>query len=223
MKQPISCYFGTVREKFDRILEKVLDVDAASYFLVLCIITILMLWAKKSLVENETVAFQILQEDGRFGPFQMLNTLQFVSIPIIYGYKISLITFVLWIGAFMFGYKITYTQMWKIVAVSETIFLIPEFLKIIYFILVDFQPTIYDIKAFYPLSLISFFNYDTLALNWHYPLKALNLFEVLYWFVLIEAIHVKAQKKRSYATAIVFSSYVLFFFVWLIYYVLVYD
>ena len=212
-----------MREKFDKVLEKVLDVDAASYFLALCIITILMLWAKKSLVENETVAFQILQEDGRFGPFQFLNALQFLAIPIIYGYKLTLIAFVLWIGSFMFGYKITYTQMWKVAAVGETVFLIPEFVKIIYFIMVDFQPNIHDIKAFYPLSLIGFFDYDTLALNWHYPLKALNLFEVFYWFVLVEAIHVTAHKKRSYATAIVFSSYVIFFFVWLIYYVLVYD
>lgn len=212
-----------MREKLDKFLEKVLEGDAVSYFLALCIITFLMLWAKKSLVENETVAFQILQEDGRFGPFRILNALQFVSVPIIYGYKITLIAFVLWVGSFMFGYKITFTQMWKVATISETTFLLPEFIKIIYFILVDFQPTIHDIKAFYPLSMISFFDYDTLSLNWHYPLKALNLFEVLYWFVLVEAIHVTAHKKRSYAIGIVFTSYVIFFFVWLIYYVLVYD
>lgn len=116
-----------MREKFDRFLEKILEVDAASVFLLLCILTILMLWSKKSLVENETVAFQILQEDGRFGPFQILNALQFFSVPIIYGYKLTLIAFVLWVGAFMFGYKITYTQMWKIAAASEIFFLIPEF------------------------------------------------------------------------------------------------
>jgi hypothetical protein len=212
-----------MREKVDKLFEKLLDGDSVSYFLALCIITILMLWAKKSLVENETVAFQILQEDGRFGPFRILNTLQFLSIPIIYAYKFTLIAFVLWVGAFMFGYKISFSQMWKVATISEVSFLLPEFIKIIYFIMADFQPTILDVKAFYPLSMIGFFDYDTLSLNWHYPLKALNLFEVLYWFILVEAIHVTTHKRWSYAVAIVFTSYVFFFFVWLLYYVLVYN
>lgn len=212
-----------MRDKFDKFLEKLLDVDAASYFLLLCILTILMLWTKKGLVENETVAFQILQEDGRFGPFQILNALQFVSIPIIYGYKLTIIAFTLWVGSFMFGYKITFTQMFKIATVAETVFLIPEFVKILYFILIDYQPTIHDIKAFYPLSMLGFFEYANVPGQWLYPLKALNLFEVFYWFVLVEAIHVTAKKKRSYAVAIVFSSYVFFFFIWLVYYGLVYD
>ena len=212
-----------MREKFDKFLEKLLDVDLASVFLLLCILTMLMLWGKKSLVENETVAFQILQEDGRFGPFQILSALQFFSVPIIYGYKLTLIAFVLWVGAFMFGYKITYSEMWKVAAAAEIFFLVPEFFKIVYFIMVDFQPTIHDIKAFYPLSMMSLFDYNSVPIQWHYPLKALNLFEVGYWFILVEGIHVTAKKKRSYATAIVFASYVLFFFIWLVYYGFVYD
>ena len=56
-----------------------------------------------------------------------------------------------------------------------------------------------------------------------YPLKALNLFEVLYWFVLVEAIHLTAKKKWNYALAIVFTSYVPFFLIWLVYYTQVYK
>lgn len=210
-------------EKFDRFLEKILDVDGASIFLLLCILTMLMLWGKKSLVENETVAFQILQEDGRFGPFQILNALQYFSVPIIYAYKLTLIAFVLWVGSFMFGYKITYSQMWKIAATAEIFFLVPEFFKIFYFIIVDYQPTIHDIKAFYPLSVMSLLDYNSVPIQWHYPLKSLNLFEVVYWFILVEGIHVTAGKQRKYAIGIVFTSYVFFFLVWLVYYGFVYD
>ena len=204
-------------------LQAMLETGPIAYFLALCIVTFLVLFTKKALVENETVAFQILQEDGRFGLFQLFNTLQFIAIPLIYAYKATLIAFVLWVGSFMFGYRITYSQMWLIAIIGETVFLIPEFIKIMWFILVDHQPDIWEIKAFYPLSLMGFFDPTTLADNLHYPLKALNLFEVLYWFVLVEAIHLTAKKKWNYALAIVFTSYVPFFLFWLIYYTQVYK
>ncbi len=200
-----------------------LDTQTLAYFLALCIVTFLVLFAKKSLVENETIAFQILQEDGRFGMFKIFNALQFLAIPLIYVYKATIIAFVLWVGAFMFGYRITYKQMWHVALVSETVFLLPEFAKIMWFILVDHQPEIWEIKGFYPLSLINFTDYMALADNLHYPLKALNLFEVAYWLVLVEAIHITAHKKWSYAFAIVFTTYVPAFLIWLIYYTQVYK
>ena len=48
-------------------LEAMLETGPIAYFLGLCIVTFLVLFTKKALVENETIAFQILQEDGRFG------------------------------------------------------------------------------------------------------------------------------------------------------------
>lgn len=193
------------------------------YFLALCIVTFLVLFAKKAIVENETVAFQILQEDGRFGIFQIFSNLQFLAIPLIYTYKVTVIAFILWVGAFMFGYKITYKQMWRVALVAETVFLLPEFAKIMWFILMDHQPDIFEIRYFYPLSLINFFDAEMLSPQFHYPLKAANLFEILYWFVLIEAVHLTANKKWNYAMAIVFSTYVLGFIIWLIYYTQVYK
>ena len=204
-------------------LEAMLETGPIAYFLALCIVTFLVLFAKKALVENETVAFQILQEDGRFGIFQIFNTLQYIAIPLLYAYKATLIAFVLWVGSFMFGYRITYSQMWLIALIGETVFLIPEFIKIMWFITVDHQPDIWEIKAFYPLSLMNLFDPSSVPDNLHYPLKALNLFEVIYWFVLVEAIHLTAKKKWNYALAIVFTSYVPFFLIWLVYYTQVYK
>jgi hypothetical protein len=209
--------------KWRKALAQALESDTLAYYLALSIITFMVLFAKKSLVENETIAFQILQEDGRFGIFQILNTLQFLAIPIIYLYKVTIIAFVLWVGAFMFGYKINYRQMWHVALVSETVFLLPELAKILWFILVDHQPELTEIKYFYPLSLMNFFSPASVADNWIYPLKSLNLFELLYWFVLVEAIHGTAKKKWNYSFAIVFSTYVLGFLIWVIYYTQVYK
>ena len=210
-------------KKWRKTLSYMINTDTLAYFLALCIVTFLVLFAKKSLVENETVAFQILQEEGRFGIFQLLNTLQFLAIPIIYAYKATLIAFVLWTGAFMFGYKITYKQMWHVALVAETVFLLPEFVKIMWFILIDRQPELQEIISFYPLSLMNLFDSAVVADNFQYPLKALNLFEVLYWFVLVEAVHLTANKKWNYAFAIVFTTYVPLFLFWIIYYTQVYN
>lgn len=209
--------------KWRNALSNVLETETIVYFLALCIVTFLVLFAKKALVENETVAFQILQEDGRFGIFQIFSNLQFLAIPLIYTYKVTVIAFILWVGAFMFGYKINYKQMWRVALVAETVFLLPEFAKIMWFILMDHQPDIFEIRYFYPLSLINFFDAEIISPQFHYPLKAANLFEILYWFVLIEAVHLTANKKWNYAMAIVFSTYVLGFIIWLIYYTQVYK
>jgi len=210
-------------ERWRKAMTYIINTDTMAYFLALCIVTFLVLFAKKSLVENETVAFQILQEEGRFGIFQILNTLQFLAIPIIYAYKATLIAFVLWVGAFMFGYKISYKQMWHVALISETVFLLPELVKIMWFILIDRQPEIQEIISFYPLSLMNLFDATTVADHLQYPLKALNLFEVLYWLVLVEAIHITAAKKWNYAFAIVFTTYVPLFLFWMVYYTQVYK
>jgi hypothetical protein len=212
-----------MREKWRKTFTNLINTETIAYFLGLSIITFLVLFAKKSLVENETVAFQILQEEGRFGIFQLLNNLQFLAIPIIYAYKATVIGFILWVGAFMFGYKISFKQMWHVALVSETVFLLPELVKIMWFILIDKQPELQEIISFYPLSLMSFFNSASVADNLQYPLKALNLFEVLYWFILVEAIHITAKKKWNYAFAIVFTTYVPLFLFWMLYYSWVYK
>jgi hypothetical protein len=212
-----------MREKWRKPLTYLVNTETIVYFLGLSIITFLVLFAKKSLVENETVAFQILQEEGRFGIFQVLNNLQFLAIPIIYAYKATVIGFILWVGAFMFGYRISFEKMWHIALVSETVFLLPELVKIMWFILIDRQPEIQEIISFYPLSLMNLFNSASVADNWQYPLKALNLFEVLYWFVLVETIHITAEKKWNYAFAIVFTTYVPLFLFWMLYYTWVYK
>jgi hypothetical protein len=123
----------------------------------------------------------------------------------------------------MFGYRITYKQMWHVALVSETVFLLAEMVKIMWFILIDRQPEIPEIIAFYPLSLMNLFDPAMVADNLKYPLKALNLFELLYWLVLIEAVNITAGKKWSYAFAIVFTTYVPGFIIWVIYYTQVYK
>lgn len=199
------------------------DINTVGYFILLCAATLALLIVKKTFIENSTTAFEILDERGEMGIFHAISALQYLTIPMVYLWKFTIITFVIWVGVFMFGYKITFTQTWKVVLISESVFLIPEFLKICWFLFIETDPNLFDIREFYPLSLINVVDTSSLADKYFYPLKALNVFEILYWFVLVHGVHIMAGKRKNIANAIVFSSYVLFFFLWLGFFILVYK
>lgn len=212
-----------MQKQSERIFENLLKTPTYLLFLGLCLGAILILWTRIQLVENETIAYQILQEQGRFGVFKLFNSLKYLSIPFVYATKLTIIAFILWTGAFMFGYKISFSQMWKIAIIGEFIFLLAELLKVAWLIWVPYEPDIWDIRAFYPLSLMNFFDHGSIPSNWVYPLQSINVFEPVSWLLYVYGIHYTAHKKLDYAYAIVFTTYVPVFIIWLIYYTIVYH
>lgn len=199
------------------------SADKRLLFVLLCLATLLLLYIKISLIENETAAFEFLQDRPEGMVLRTISTIKFVSIPLVYLWKFLVIAFVIWIGCFMFGYRVTYSQCWGVVIAAEYVFLIPEIMKILWFMFVETDPTLNDISGFYPLSLINFVDIETLDKRWAYPLRALNVFEVVYWFLLVGGIHHHARKEKRYVWIIVACSYILIFFLWLGFYAIVYK
>ncbi len=189
----------------------------------LCVSTLFLLYIKKSFIENETAAFEFLQDRPEGMVLQAISALQFISIPVVYLWKFTVIAFVIWIGCFMYGYRVTYIQCWGVVIGAEFIFLIPEILKILYFFVIETDPSYWDIGSFYPMSLMHFFDYYAIDKKWAYPLRSLNLFEIVYWFALVSGIHHYARKEKKIVGLIVACSYILIFLLWLIFYVIVYK
>jgi hypothetical protein len=199
------------------------SADKRLLFILLCLITLLLLYIKITLIENETAAFEFLQDRPEGMVLRAISTIKFLSIPFVYLWKFLVIAFVIWVGCFMFGYRVTYTQCWGVVVAAEYVFLIPEILKILWFMFVETDPTYNDISGFYPLSLIQFVDIETLDKRWAYPLRALNVFEIVYWFLLVGGIDHYARKEKRYVWIIVGCSYILIFFLWLLFYAIVYK
>lgn len=197
--------------------------DKKLLFVLLCLATFLLLYIKITFIEYETAAFEFLQDRPEGMILRIISTIKFLSIPLVYLWKFTVIAFVIWVGCFMFGYRVSYAQCWSVVIASEFIFLIPEVLKIIWFMTVELDPTYNDISAFYPLSLLHFFDYNALDKRWAYPLRALNVFEIIYWFLLVAGVHHHARKSKKYVWIIVACSYILLFFLWLGFYAIVYK
>lgn len=192
-------------------------------FLLLCMTTLTLLFIKKSMIENETAAFEFLADQPQGSQLYLRSALQYTSIPFIYLWKFTVLGFVIWVGCFLFGYRVTFLQCWGIVLVSEFVFVIPEIIKLIWFLMIRTDPTFYEIQAFYPLSLMNLMDYETLPSRFAYPCKALNLFEPLYWFVVALGIKHFARKGMKPAWTIVLAFYVPIFLLWLLFYVIVYG
>jgi hypothetical protein len=197
--------------------------DKKLTFIILCLLSILLLFVKKSFIENETAAFEFLQDRPEGAILQMISALQFFSIPFIYLWKFTVIGFVLWVGCFMFGFRITFSQCWSVVMAAEFVFLIPEVLKIGWFMFFQTDPTLPEIRAFYPFSLMNFFDYTEVAKRYAYPLRAISVFEIFYVLIMVNGVHFYAKREKKAAWWIVSTSYILIFILWLIFYVIVYK
>jgi len=211
------------RYPFVSIIRELLEIKRLTFFLLLCVLTFLLLFIKKNFIEYEITAFQILDERGQLGLFKAISAFQYFSIPIIYIAKFTFIAFLIWVGCFAFGYRVTYTNCWHIVMVSEIVFVFPEIIKILWFFLVDTDPIFAEVKAFYPLSMMNFFDYKTLPDQWHYPMKSLNVFEIIYWLFIIAGIYVKSQKVYRQSVIIGIFGYILPYIFWLGYYTIIYK
>ena len=198
-------------------------IRSVGLFTLICLISILTLFIKQEFIESRIAAFEVMQDRGDMGQIHILNALTLFGIPFYYLWKFTITTFFLWVGCFMFGYRITFSSLFKITIMAEPVFLVADLSKVVWFFVSRGDPSYWDIKAFYPLSLINLVNYEDIGPQWHYVLKSLNLFEITYWLILVYFIHYKAEKRLNYAYAIVFSSYVLFYMAWMVFYVVTYK
>jgi hypothetical protein len=200
-----------------------LETDKRVMFIFICVSTLLLLFVKKSFIENETAAFEFLANRPEGSMLALRSALQYFSIPLIYAWKFLVIAFVIWVGCFMFGFRVTYEQCWRVVMAAELVFYFPEIGKIIWFTVIETGPDFYRIQAFYPLSLMSFFDHTTLAARYHYPLKALNLFEMAYLTALMFGVWYFSRRPFKHAFIIVLTTYLPIFILWLVFYIVVYG
>ena len=198
------------------------SVDSKLLFIVICLLYFASYFLKRLFVYDEIAAFEVLQERGEMWIMDLFIGLEYLVVPIYIAWKFTLTAFIIWVGCFMFGYKLTYAQLWKMVMVMELVFIFPEILKVIWFTVFVGDPNYHDVVAFYPLSLINLFDYEKLDPRWIYPLKAINVFEGIYWLMLTAGVLWLSNKKLKISTYIILSSYGLFFMLWIGYYLIAY-
>lgn len=199
-----------------------LDSGKLISFTLICMLALVLLFIKKSFIEDETAAFEFLEGRPEGGLLALRSLLQYVTIPLVYAWKFTVLTFVIWVGCFSFGYRVTFGKCWQVVVAAELVFFVPELLKILYFLFIETDPDYFRISAFYPFSLIGLFDAERLDPEFMYPLKSVNLFEIPYILMLIIGLKHFTRKPLREVSSIVLMTYLPLFLLWLAFYLVVY-
>lgn len=204
-------------------IESILDFDKRIFFFILVLFFVIIRYITNDLILQSIPGYEKLDEEGTFMIFHIFNALNYLWTPFALLWKFTLTAFLIWTGAFAFGYKISFKKLWQYVMVAEVIFILPELFKMIYFIQSSDIVSFLEIRDFYPLSLFSMLDVDSIPIKYHYPLRAINLFELIYIYFLTVGFHYLTKRSISTSFFVILFSYVLFFLLWLGFYIVVYK
>ncbi len=213
---------GSPSTELSQRIEEAINFDKRLFFLLIVALFVVIRYLTDDLVLQSIPGYRELEKEGSFTYFHLFNVLDYVWTPFSLLWKFTLTAFTIWVGAFMGGYKLSYKALWKFVMVAETVFIFPELIRLLWFLL-ETPENFLAIQNFHPLSLLSLINPEQVEPRYHYPLGALNLFEVAYWFVLALGVHTISRRSLSTSLAIVLCSYTFTFLLWLIFYTIVYK
>ena len=213
---------GSPSTELSQRIEEAINFDKRLFFLLIVALFVVIRYLTDDLVLQSIPGYRELEKEGSFTYFHLFNTLDYVWTPFSLLWKFTLTAFTIWVGAFMGGYKLSYKTLWKFVMVAETVFIFPELIRLLWFLL-EPPENFLAIHNFHPLSLFSLINPEQVEPRYHYPLGALNLFEVAYWFVLALGVHTISRRSLSTSLAIVLCSYTFTFLLGLIFYTIVYK
>lgn len=204
-------------------IDSILDFDKRVFFLILVILFLITRVIINDIILQSIPGYEKLESDGSLSYFHIFNTLNYIWTPFSLLWKFTLTAFVIWTGSFTFGFKVSFKKIWEIVMVGEIIFLIPELIKILMFLNPPTDVNYLDVQNFYPLSLFQLFNPAEIHPKFYYPLKAINIFELIYVVFLVLGFHTVSFRSLKESAIVIIFSYFLFFLLWLSFYVLVYK
>jgi len=204
-------------------IQEGIDFDKRLFFLILVILFLLIRYVTNDLILESIPGYEQLEAEGSFTIFHIFNALNYLWTPFAFLWKFTVTAFVIWTGGFAFGYKTSFVKLWQFILVAEVIFVFPELIKLLYFIQPSDSVTYLEVKNFYPLSLYNLFEQEGVSPKFIYPLQAINLFEIVYIFVLILGFHTISRRNLTESTLVVLFSYVICFLLWLAFYIMVYK
>ncbi|MGY6522798.1 MAG: sulfate ABC transporter permease [Mongoliitalea sp.] len=203
-------------------IDEQLDFNRKVFFLILTVFYVVIRFVTNDLILKSIPGYESLEKEGTFTYFHIFNTLNYLWTPFSLLWKFLLTTFLLWMGSFAWGYKISFNRIWSLVLLAEVIFIVPEILKLFALILFPEHWSLAEMRDLYPLSILSLMDHDQVSKAYIYPLQALNLFELVYVLSLTIGITAILKKDWKASLMIVGTGYVLLFLGWLVFYILAY-
>lgn len=167
------------------------------------------------LYESLAKQFTINQLESIYALNKNWSWLTYLLSPFLIGFKILLVSSILYAGFFFYERKIEFGQLLYISIKCEFLFVLIPVIKFCWFYNIA-NYTFEDIQYFYPLSALYFIGHKGLDPWWIYPFQTLNLFELAYWFILAYFLGKELKISMDKSFKVVASSYVPMLFSWVI-------
>ena len=205
-------------------LERYLAIKGWKLFSGVVMLNFLILFLSQATLINEIVFFNTYSEqltyDRAMELFSKMKSFAWVSYIItlvLMLLKFSAISVLLYIGVFFSDLhkEITLRQIFKVVIISELVFISASIAKLLWFIFFAGNYTLDDMSFFYPLSLINLFNRAEVATYWIYPLQTVNIFQLLYILILALGLTRVSSLKKKDADLVVPGTYIPAIAVWI--------
>jgi len=188
------------------------------------LVELLILWVSQTVLIDEIIFFNTYSEQLTyelsmeiFSAMRSYSWISYAILPILLLLKFSTLSVLIYIGAFFSDLHkdITLGKIFKVVVISEIVFVVASVIKMLWFILFAGNYTLDDMNFFYPLSLINLFSRSEVASYWVYPLQTVNIFQVFYVLLLAFGLSRISSVKKISVDRIVLSTYVPAIAVWI--------
>lgn len=142
--------------------------------------------------------------------------LGYLSIPLWILIKCGAVHLCLQVGLIMQNIKLSASRTFRIAITAETIFIIPQIIKALWYSYVQKEYSLTDLQFFYPLSLLNLFNPSEISIMWIYPLQTLNIFEFFYFIILSIGLKRSIKKDDITSNKVLFSGYLPALIIWIL-------
>ncbi|WP_319482390.1 hypothetical protein [uncultured Draconibacterium sp.] len=159
-------------------------------FLVLCFVNALLAFSFNYLFVSDILYYQTYGEQLALSRIDKMlefskkwEWLGYISMPIILFIRVAFVSLCLYIGIFFVEIDLKLSKLFKIALLSEFVYFLSGFAKLIVFIFFKEISTLNDLQ-FTPFSLLNIFDKDVIDPLFVPPLGMLNIFTVAYFLVL---------------------------------------
>jgi hypothetical protein len=162
---------------------------------------------------SDRTTFQSIQDF-----IQMRNKLwwlNFLIQPLFVLLKVTFATICVSISAMLSNIEFELKTVFKAVLFAESVFIVVHILFLINLYLHIETIMIENISSYYPLTLLSFYGIENVVQWLHYPLKTLNIFEILYAIAIAYFASIQWKLNFTETFAIVAPSYLTGLILWI--------
>ncbi len=205
------------------IVQGLYNLKKLHLFAGIAFLNILISWLSNRMLVDEVVFYNTFSDQltwdramNLFGNLKNIAWLGYITIPIILFIKFSVVSLILYSGAFMFNLhnELTLGSIFRVLIISEIIIILAGLVKFLWFLFFAGNYTLHDLNFFYPLSLINLFRIEEVSQFWIFPLQMVNLFQIIYILSLSYGLYRSSGITQSGSEKIILATYLPALIVW---------